>query len=232
MKKKIILVTNDDGVTAPGLKALVSVAKEFGKVYVVAPDSPQSGKGHAITLGEPLRLKKVKLFDKMKNVEAYKCSGTPAIYSGTMSAAMEASLEGIDSIGFSLTDFSWNADFEPSKKYVRKIIKKVLEKGLPDCKLLNVNIPAISKKKIKGIKVCHQADAHWVEEFQEGKDPMGRSYYWLTGKFVNKDKDPNSDVKAVEKGYVSVVPAGHDLTKYESMKPLRFYSFLSSDTKR
>jgi len=255
MKKKTILVTNDDGVTAPGLKALVSVAKEFGKVYVVAPDSPQSGKGHAITLGEPLRLKKVKLFDKMKNVEAYKCSGTPAdcvklgkhvllknkkvdlcvsginhgsnlsvniIYSGTMSAAMEASLEGIDSIGFSLTDFSWDADFEPCKKFVRKIIKKVLEKGLPDCKLLNVNIPAIPKKKIKGIKVCHQADAHWVEEFQEGKDPMGRSYYWLTGKFVNKDKNPNSDVKAVEKGYISVVPAGHDLTKYEATKPLKF----------
>lgn len=255
MKKKIILVTNDDGVTAPGLKALVQVAKEFGKVYVVAPDSPQSGQGHAITLNKPLRLKKVDIFKKMKNVEAYKCSGTPAdcvklgkhvllknkkvdlcvsginhgsnlainiIYSGTMSAAMEASIEGIDSIGFSLTDFSWEADFEPSKKYIRKIIKKVLKNGLPNCKLLNVNIPAISKKKIKGIKICHQADSHWIEKFQEGKDPVGRPYFWLTGQFVNNDKDPNTDVNAVEKGYVSVVPSMHDLTKYDAIESLKF----------
>lgn len=252
MKKKTILVTNDDGVIAPGLKALVDVAREFGEVYVVAPDSPQSGQGHAITLNKPLRMSKVDVF-KHKGVEAYKCSGTPAdcvklgkhvllknkkvdlcvsginhgsnasiniIYSGTMSAAMEASLEGIDSIGFSLLDFSWDADFEPAKKWVRKIIKRVLKNGLENTKLLNVNIPV--GKKIKGIKVCTQANAHWVEEFQEGKDPHGKKYYWLTGKFVNQDKNPKTDVNALKKGYISVVPSGHDLTKYDAVKPLKF----------
>jgi 5'-nucleotidase len=250
MSKPLILVTNDDGLFAPGIKALVEVAKSLGDVVIVAPDSPQSGMGHAITIHNPLRLNKVNSFG---DIDAYECNGTPVdcvklakhvilkdrkvdlcvsginhgsnasiniIYSGTLSAAMEASLEGIDSIGFSLLDYSFNANFEPSKPYVHKIMKRVLEKGLYDTKLLNVNIPNLSDKAIKGMRVCRQANARWVEEFLEAKDPRGQEYYWLTGKFVNEDEGDDTDVWALENGYISIVPSQHDLTSYKSIAAL------------
>jgi 5'-nucleotidase len=251
MKKPLILVTNDDGIFAPGIKALVEVAREFGDVLVVAPDSPQSGMGHAITINNPLRLKRVNPFD---GVEAYECTGTPAdcvklansvllqdrkldlcvsginhgsnssiniIYSGTMSAAMEASLDGIDSIGFSLLDYKLSANFENGKPFIKKIIKHVLEYGVPHANLLNVNIPDLPTDEIKGIKVCRQANARWVEEYTEARDPRNEKYYWLTGKFINEDSGTDTDVWALENGYVSVVPSMHDLTKYESIPELK-----------
>lgn len=251
MSKPLILVTNDDGILAPGLMALVEVASEFGEVFVVAPDSPQSGQGHAITLESPLRLKKVH-FD---NIDAYECSGTPVdcvklaknvllkdrqidlclsginhganssinvIYSGTMSAAMEASLEGIDSIGFSLLDYNFNADFSTAKKVARKLVEKVLLNGLPPCKLLNVNIPALPESEIKGVRVCRQGVGHWVEEFQEGLDPRGEKYFWLTGKFVNMDEGEDTDIWALANGYVSVVPTGSDLTVHGAIPSLKY----------
>jgi 5'-nucleotidase len=246
--KPLILVTNDDGMFAPGLKALVQVVREFGNVVVVAPDSPQSAKGHAITVHEPLRLNKV---DAFEGVEAYECSGTPVdcvklaknillknqtiqlcvsginhgsnasiniIYSGTLSAAMEASLEGIDSIGFSLLDYSFKADFEPAKAYIQALCLYVLKKGMPGTNLLNVNIPT---GPIKGMRVCRQGEARWVEEFQEGIDPRGQSYYWLTGKFERLDNGKDSDLHALEEGYISVVPSMHDLTHYEAIDKLK-----------
>jgi 5'-nucleotidase len=250
MEQPLILVTNDDGVTAPGIRALVEVAREFGKVVVVAPDSPQSGQGHAITLSEPLRLKRV---DHFEGIEAYECSGTPVdcvklakhvvlermpdlcvsginhgsnasiniIYSGTMSAAMEASLEGINSVGFSLLDYAWDADFEPGKPFIRQIIGHVLEHGLEGCKLLNVNIPREGSEGIRGIRVCRQAEARWVENYVEAADPRGNKYYWLTGEFINEDTGEDTDVHALEHGYVSVVPSGHDLTQYAAMETLQ-----------
>ena len=250
-KRPLILVTNDDGINAPGIRALVEVASELGEVVISAPDSPQSGQGHAVTLKDPLRLKKVKLFE---SIEAYECSGTPVdcvklaksiilngrdidlcvsginhganhslniLYSGTMSAAMEASLEGINSIGFSLLDFSWKADFSPCKPYVKELMKAVLKNGMPNCKLLNVNIPAVKKEEIKGFKICRQAEARWIEEYVEGTDPHGQKYYWLTGKFVNEDLGENTDVHALENGYISIVPSGHDLTKYDAIPKLK-----------
>jgi 5'-nucleotidase len=246
--KPLILVTNDDGMFAPGLKALVDVTKDLGEVVVVAPDSPQSGKGHAITVNEPLRINKVDAFGL---IEAYECSGTPVdcvklaknillkdknialcvsginhgsnasiniIYSGTLSAAMEASLEGVQSIGFSLLDYSFSANFEICKPFVKKICEYVLETRLHKTKLLNVNIPA---GDIAGIRVCRQANARWVEEFQEGTDPKGEKYYWLTGRFENLDNGTDSDIEALNQGYISVVPSQHDLTQYEAMRPLR-----------
>lgn len=250
MKQPLILVTNDDGVTAPGIRALVEVAKEFGQVVVVAPDSPQSGQGHAITIAEPLRLTRV---DHFEGVEAYACSGTPVdcvklakyvvldrmpdiclsginhgsnasiniIYSGTMSAAMEASLEGVNSVGFSLLDYSWDADFEPGKPFIRQIVKHVLEHGLESCKLLNVNIPREGAQGIRGIRICRQAEARWRENFVEAADPRGNKYYWLTGEFVNDDMGEDTDVRALEHGYVSVVPSGHDLTIYPAIEHLQ-----------
>lgn len=245
----MILVTNDDGIVAPGIRALVEVARKFGEVLVVAPDSPQSGQGHAITLNQPLKLRKVNI---MEGITAYECSGTPVdcvklaknvllknqkidlcvsginhganssiniIYSGTMSAAMEASIEKIDSIGFSLLDFSFDADFTAAKIYVEKIIRFVLENPMKECKLLNVNIPACQANEIKGIKVCKQGDGTWVEEFKEGVDPRGEKYYWLSGKFVsfeNPDHDDN-DIWALKNNFVSVVPSGHDLTYHSEI---------------
>jgi len=250
MAKPLILITNDDGIAAPGLKALVEVAKELGDIIVVAPDSPQSGQGHAITLTAPLRIHPVDVFE---GVEAYECSGTPVdcvklakhvltkdrnidfcisgvnhgsnqgvniLYSGTMSAAMEASLEEIPSIGFSLLDFTWKADFSEAKPFIKVLIEYGLKNGFGPTNLLNVNIPKPSDTPLKGIKVCRQANARWVETFQEGMDPHGRKYYWLTGNFVSEDEGEDTDTWALDNNYISVVPCGHDLTNYAALSSL------------
>ncbi len=251
MKKPLILVTNDDGMFAPGIKALVDVVREFGDLIVVAPNSPQSGMGHAVTLEDPLRLNKVEVFE---GIDAYECSGTPVdcvklakhvllkdrmpdlcvsginhgsnasiniIYSGTMSAAMEASLEGIDSIGFSLLDYSMDADMSTARKVVKQVVGHVLEHGLKETRLLNVNIPAIPPHELKGLKVCRQAEARWVEEFLEAVDPRGQKYYWLTGKFVNLEQHEDTDIWALRNGYASVVPSMHDLTAHSAIRHLK-----------
>ncbi|MEM6319278.1 MAG: 5'/3'-nucleotidase SurE [Bacteroidota bacterium] len=251
MSKPLILVTNDDGLFAPGIKTLIEVVQSIGTPLVVAPDSPQSGMGHAISIHDPIRLNKVNTFE---GVEAYECSGTPVdcvklarnvvlngrvpdlcvsginhgsnvainiLYSGTMSAAMEASLEGINSIGFSLLDFTFDADFDPSRPFVKKIIEYSLKNGFGASKLLNVNIPKLPQNEIKGIKVCRQANAGWKEDFQENRDPLDRPYYWMSGEFVNNDSGEDTDVWALENGYVSVVPCQHDLTAYKSIETLK-----------
>jgi 5'-nucleotidase len=243
MSKPLILVVNDDGITAPGIKALVETVRHLGEVIVVAPDSPQSAMGHAITISKPLRLKQVDVFEGIKS---FHCSGTPVdcvklavdkvmhrkpdlcvsginhgsnssiniIYSGTMSAALEASLEGIPSIGFSLCDYRHEADFAPAAWYAKYIVEQVLNKGLPAHTLLNVNIPKLALNEIKGVKIARQARAKWEEEYLERLDPMGKPYYWLTGKFVNYDHGEDTDEWALANGYVSVVPIHHDLTAH------------------
>ncbi len=256
MKRPKILVTNDDGIVAPGIKVLVDIVKSIGDVVVVAPDKPQSGQGHAITLESPLRLKKVNIFE---GVESYECSGTPVdcvklaksivlkdhyvdlcvsginhgsnasiniIYSGTMSAATEASLEGINSIGFSFLDFSFKADFSKAIPHIESIIRKVLESKTLPSKLINVNIP---QGEIAGVKICRQAKGVWVEEFREAIDPRGEPYYWMTGKFDYQDHHEDNDLKALEAGYISVVPSHHDLTHYDSLKPLKYLETLDHE---
>lgn len=253
-KKPLILVTNDDGINAPGIRALIEVLNDIGNVVVVAPDSPQSGMGHAITLDSTLYVERV-IVDNDKQIE-YSCSGTPAdcvklgirevldqkpdlcvsginhgsnasinvIYSGTMSAAIEAGIEGIPAIGFSLLNYKWNADFNATKPYVKIISEMVLKHGLPNGIVLNVNIPDLLKKDIKGIKICRQARANWVEEFDKRKNPQGKDYYWLTGKFVNLDHGEDTDEWALEHGYVSVVPVQFDLTAYHFIKNLNTWN--------
>ena len=254
-KKPLILVTNDDGISAPGIRTLISVMKELGDVIVVAPDSPQSAMGHAITINNTLFVNKVHFDYDLKG--EYSCSGTPVdcvklavnelikekpdlcvsginhgsnssinvIYSGTMSAAVEAGIEGIPAIGFSLLDYDWNADFEPFKKYVRKIASEVLEKGLPEGVILNVNFPKRKEEEIKGVKICRQAKAYWKEEFDKRKTPQGKDYYWLTGEFINQDKGEDTDEWALANGYVSVVPVQFDLTAHHAIQQLNTYSF-------
>jgi 5'-nucleotidase len=241
--KPVILVTNDDGVMAPGIMNLVEAVRDLGKIVVVAPDKPQSGMGHAITIGQPLRLQKVNVFG---DIEAYSCTGTPVdcvklavdkvlhrkpdlcisginhganhsinvIYSGTMSAAVEAAIESIPSAGFSLLDYSIEADFSGSRKYARMIVQKMLKTKMDKHTVLNINIPPLPSEHLKGLKICRQAYAKYEEDFIERQDPHGRMYYWLTGEFVNFDKGKDTDVWALANGYVSVVPVQFDLTHY------------------
>jgi len=224
--------------------------KEIGEVVVVAPDSPQSGMGHAITVNNTLFLEKVTIDESLEH--EYSCSGTPVdcvkiavdqilkrkpdlcvsginhgsnsstnvIYSGTMSAALEAGMNGMAAIGFSLSDFSWNANFEEIKDLVKQIALETLENGLPEGVVLNVNFPKLEAAAIKGIKICRQANATWVEKFDERTNPHGRKYYWLTGTFVNHDKGEDTDEWALANGYVSIVPVQYDLTAYHAMQQL------------
>lgn len=249
-ERPLILVTNDDGITAPGIRTLIDVMSELGNVIVVAPDKPQSAMGHAITINNTLYLNKISAEQAV--VTEYSCSGTPVdcvkmavaeilhrkpdlcvsginhgsnssinvIYSGTMSAAVEAGIEGIPAIGFSLGDFNWNADFGPTRKYVKRIASEVLKNGLPDGVLLNVNFPKLKEDEIKGIKVCRQAKASWIETFDKRTSPSGREYYWLAGEFVNQDKGEDTDEWALENGYISLVPVQFDLTAYHAMQQL------------
>lgn len=247
-ERPLILVCNDDGINAPGIRNLISVMNELGDVVVVAPDSPQSGMGHAITITGILRCDPVKIDDGPQS--EYSCSGTPVdcvklavnvvldrkpdlvvsginhgsnssinvLYSGTMSAAMEGCLEGIPSIGFSLCDFAWDADFKPALPYTKKIAEKVLKEGLPQDVVLNVNIPKYTGAPYKGLKLSRQCRGNWEEEFDARKDPRGRNYFWLTGKFVNYDDGIGHDEEALANYYISVVPVKSDLTAHEFLK--------------
>ena len=254
MSKPLILVTNDDGIKAPGIRALISVMSEIGTVVVVAPDKPQSAMGHAITLNSTLFINKVS--KENAAITEYSCSGTPVdcvklavneilhrkpdlcvsginhgsnssinvIYSGTMSAAVEAGIEGIPAIGFSLLDYDWNADFDAIKSSIRKITLEVLEKGMPENVVFNVNFPKLKENKIKGIKICRQAKAIWMEKFDKRITPQGKDYYWLTGEFVNQDKGEDTDEWALENGYISVVPVQFDLTAHHTIQQLNTWN--------
>jgi len=248
--RPLILVTNDDGITAPGIRTLIKVMNKIGEVVVVAPDSPQSGMGHAITINSTLHVEKV-VIDNGPQVE-YSCSGTPAdcvklavrevldrkpdlcvsginhgsnssinvIYSGTMSAAIEAGIEQIPAIGFSLLDYNWGANFEHSVSFIKTIAENVLKHGMPNDVVLNVNIPNVMKQTIKGIKICRQARANWEETFDKRTNPMGRDYYWLAGKFVIMDNGEDTDEWALANNYVSVVPIQFDLTAHHAIQTL------------
>ena len=254
-KKPLILITNDDGITAPGIRALIEVMREIGDIIVVAPDKPQSATGHAITINNTLYLNEIS--DKNAAFTEISCSGTPVdcvklavteilkrkpdlcvsginhgsnssinvIYSGTMSAALEAGIEGIPAIGFSLLDYDWKADFSQCQTFIQKIALEVLENGLPEGVVLNVNIPKLIKKEIKGIKICRQAKAIWQEKFDKRQTPQGRDYYWLTGEFVNHDKGNDTDEWALENGYISIVPVHFDLTAHNAMQQLNTWNW-------
>lgn len=252
-KKPLILVTNDDGISAPGIRKLIAIMKEIGTVVVVAPDKPQSAMGHAITINNTLYINKINIDDDVQ--EEYSCSGTPVdcvklavheilnqtpdlcvsginhgsnssinvIYSGTMSAAVEAGMEGIPAIGFSLLDYSWEADFDAAEDFIRKITRETLKNGLPKGVVLNVNIPKCKKEDLKGIKVCRQANAQWKETFDKRTNPQGRDYYWLTGEFINEDKGEDTDEAALKNNYISIVPVQYDLTAHHTIKDINLW---------
>jgi 5'-nucleotidase len=254
-ERPLILVTNDDGIHAGGLGALIEIASEIGDVVVVAPEESQSGMSHAITTKQPIRVNRKK---EQNGLKIYSCSGTPVdcvklalnqlldrkpdlllsginhgsnasisvIYSGTMAAAIEGSVNGIQSVGFSLLDYSPDADFRHAKHYVRRILQDVLKNGMPAEICLNVNIPVLSTEKIKGIKVCRQTRGFWQEEFDKRTDPFKRDYFWLTGYFNNFEPDArDTDEWALKNGYVSVVPIRVDFTCFDYLPELKKRKF-------
>ncbi len=246
----LILITNDDGIDAKGLASLVAVAKGFGEVVVIAPDKPLSGMGHAISIHDPLRLFESKLhapalayacsgtpvdcvklgiYEVLKRkpdlilsgVNHGENSSTNVLYSGTMSAAIEGAMEGIPSIGFSLSNFAPDADFSTTQYYIDQILRLFFKNGLPANCCLNVNIPDLPLAAIKGIKIAKQAHAYWADRFEKRQDQYGRTYFWLSGEFADLDQRPDTDLHALKEGYVSVVPTHFDLTAYAHIQTLK-----------
>ena len=251
-ERPLILVTNDDGIHAKGLRELVEVMNFFGEVAVISSEIPMSGKSSAITIDQPLRAVPV---EKIHGAPTWKCNGTPVdsvklsfntllsrtpdyvvsginhganssisvIYSGTMGAAIEGSLHGIPSIGFSLTDFNPDADFSKAKIIVARVFQSVIDNGLPPFTCLNVNIP---KGKPKGIKICRQTQGKWVEEFEKRTDPQGSEYHWLSGYFKNfEESSPDTDIEALKNNFVAIVPVSTDMTCYSTLEKLKNWTF-------
>ena len=237
--RPLIFITNDDGISAKGIKSLVEVAVDFGDIFIIAPDKPQSGMGHAITVNHPLRLDASRLFEGLK---AFTCTGTPVdcvklgiyevmhrapdliisginhgentstnvLYSGTMSAAVEGAMENIPSIGFSLANFDVDADFTGAQKVAREVIHMALDGTFPDHVCLNVNVPNLPADEIKGLKVCRQAHAFWADRFDKRLDQFGE--------FSNEDRGEDTDLIALEHGYASIVPTQFDMTSYKTIE--------------
>lgn len=251
-KKPLILVTNDDGYLAKGVKSLIESLIGLGEIIVVAPDGARSGMSSAITSTEPLRYRLISK-DNNRDITIYACSGTPVdciklgvshiidrkpdllvsginhgsnasvcvLYSGTMGAAIEGTLFGVPSIGFSLLDHHHDANFDHTAKIVKSVSKKVLETGLPSGICLNVNIPH-STIALKGIKVCRQAKGQFTEEFKKSTDGHDNPVFWLTGSFNNLEPDnQDTDEWALANGYVSIVPIDVDMTAYEQIDKMK-----------
>jgi len=255
MSKPLILVTNDDGVNAKGISALIEMVRPLGDVVVMAPFHGNSGMSHAITVKVPIRFKKIQ---EEENVTIYGCSGTPVdcvklaisevlhrkpdvlvsginhgsnasisvIYSGTMGAVIEGCVNEIQSIGFSLLDYSSDADFSSTIDHGRKIVSNVLEKGLPKATCLNVNFPAISKDEIQGVKICRQAKGIWKEEFDKRQDPRSGEYFWLTGYFENRENgSTDTDEWALANNFISIVPVEIDFTAYDHLNYFKKWNY-------
>ncbi|MEZ4700366.1 MAG: 5'/3'-nucleotidase SurE [Rhodothermales bacterium] len=248
----LILITNDDGIDAHGIRVLTSSLNGLGTRYVVAPREEQSGVSHAITIRQPVRIVQRDGGVFGEGVEAYAVTGTPAdcvkmaidhilprkpdlvvsginqgpnaavniLYSGTVSAALEASVMGLDAIAFSLNAWT-GGDFESAGAYARRIVETALQRKLPSGVLLNVNVPNLPYNEIKGIAITAQAKSRWEDSFVEHRDPFDRPYYWIAGNFVNLDTGDHTDLAALEAGYVSVTPVHSDLTAYEFVDHLK-----------
>lgn len=250
-EKPLILITNDDGYNAPGIKYVAEEARKFGDVVIVGPVKGQSGMSHAVTLNEPIRFK---LKAEEPGFAVYSCTGTPAdcvklalnqilerkpdllisginhgsnssvslFYSGTVAACIEGCMNRIPSIALSVDNHSPQADFTLARSYARKIIPEALLNGLPDYTCLNINFPNIPLEECKGIRVCRQTKGVWKEEFDRRVDPMGRNYYWLTGYFNNLEpEDEDTDEWALQHNYAAIVPVKVDVTNHDALLTIK-----------
>jgi 5'-nucleotidase len=247
--RPLILVTNDDGFQAPGIRNLINIMLELGDVVMVAPDQGRSGQGHAITVNNPLRHQVLKESPNLKEIAV---NGTPVdcvklalkqllpktpdllvsginhggnssvniLYSGTMAAVLEGCMENIPSVGFSLCDYAHDADFQSSALFIREIATDVLSHGLPNGVCLNVNIPALPSEKIKGVLTTRQGQGRWEEEFDARLDPRGRPYYWIQGYFSGNVTEQGTDEWALANGYISVMPVTYDLTAHQMIETI------------
>ena len=251
MDKPLILISNDDGFDAPGLRYLIKLMRTIGEVVVIAPQGPQSAKSHSITIVDPLRYKTV---EESNNYREYILNGTPVdcikfalhklmkrkpdiivsginhgsnssvnvIYSGTMAAAIEGAMGGIPSVGFSILDYNEDANFDFASSYIINIVNKVLKDGLPHNTALNVNFPKPTGENYNGLRVCRQAKGYWKEDFAERIDPRNsKPYYWLKGDYHLYDKEDDTDEWALRNYYVSLVPVKFDFTAYDSIKAMK-----------
>lgn len=251
--KPLILITNDDGYDAPGIKKLTDLMMSIGDVVMVAPDGPRSAQSNALTVTKPIRFR---LIESTENLKIYSCTGTPTdcvklaineildskpdllvsginhgsnaainvIYSGTMGAVFEACENSVPAIGFSICDHDFDADFSHFEKYILKISQNVLTKGLPHGVCLNVNAP---KGEIKGVRVARQADGFWTKEFEKRAHPgNNHDYYWLTGYFQNNEPDAeDTDEWALANAFVSIVPTKIDMTAHEFIPQIGNWDF-------
>ena len=245
----MIVLCNDDGFNSDGIRSIYKELAKFSEVVIVAPETEQSAMGHAITLTQPLKVHKVVekgefigyavngtpadcikiattvLFDQppemvVSGVNQGGNLGTCAIYSGTVSAATEATIEGIPAIAVSLNTFE-TSDFEFSAEFGAKLAGMVLKIGLPEGVALSVNVPAVSRSKIKGVAITRQGKSRVVETFDKRVDPRNNTYYWMAGEMCFDEADYEADCFQVTNNYISVTPIHFDLTSYKSIDELK-----------
>ncbi|MBI5598689.1 MAG: 5'/3'-nucleotidase SurE [Deltaproteobacteria bacterium] len=248
-KKHVILVSNDDGIRSPGIKAIASALKKLGEVYVVAPDRERSAASHSLTLHRPLRVHRVgpreyaidgtptdciTLALKVKGILPMRPSivvsginmggnlGEDITYSGTVSAAMEGTLLGIPSIAVSLVARR-NFNFRASARFAARFVRLILENGLPKDTLLNVNVP--SAGRIKGARITRQGKRVFGDVVVEKVDPRGKKYYWIGGDMLRWEGGEDTDFAAVAKGYISITPVHLDMTNYSAVSGLQHWKF-------
>ena len=249
-KKPLILIANDDGYRAKGFHKLIELMRKIGEVIAISTEKPMSGQSHSITNHDPLRVylseqdADYKLYvcsgrpvDCIKigymftdgrmpdlvvsGINHGSNASSNVIYSGTMGAALEACMDGVPAIGFSVDSYSSNAEFDHIECYVDAIARRVLAEGLPKGVCINVNMPKKSEEAINGVKICRQAKGRWSQTFEHRVDPFGRDYYWLTGYFIEEDEGVDTDLYAIKNNYIAVVPTMFDMTSYSSMEILK-----------
>ena len=255
-KRYKILITNDDGHAAKGLRKLVTLMRTLGDVVLISTDEVMSAKSHSCTIRERIY---VRLVHEEEGFKEYRCNGTPVdcvklgyqklmseppdlvvsginhgmnaattvVYSGTIGAVIEACMNGLTAIGYSLFSLDPEADFDHLDTAILDITKKVLKEGLPKGVCLNVNFPKRCEEPMKGIKVCRQAACRWVEYFNDLYDENGEQYFNLDGTFESDDIEPDTDLWALQNNYVSVVPTCFDWTAHRCIEPMKNYELLS-----
>lgn len=249
--KKIYLLTNDDGIYAPGIKALAQVLKDMADIYIAAPDRERSGTGHAITFFHPIMVRKTRAIEEAK--EAWIVEGTPVdcvklavsallpeppdlvisginrgpnlgtdvLYSGTVSAAVEGVIMGVPSVAVSLTSYSEDNDYSFAARFTKAVCRQIARDAVAKDTILNINVPALPRDKIKGLRITKLGTRRYENTFEERMDPRGNTYYWLKGDVVDEEQEKDSDVAAVNEGYISLTPIHFDLTDYRLIEEFR-----------
>ena len=259
-KRPQILITNDDGYAAKGLRKLVTLMRTLGDVVLISTDEVMSAKSHSCTIRERIY---VRLIHEEEGFREFRCNGTPVdcvklayqklcprrpdlvvsginhgmnaattvVYSGTIGAVIEACMNGLTAIGYSLFSLDPDADFDHLDTAILEITKKVLNEGLPKGVCLNVNFPKLCEEPMKGVKVCRQAACRWVELFKDQYDENGQQYYDLEGTFESDDITPDTDLLALQNNYISVVPTSFDWTAHSQIETMKKFENITIDAR-